>query len=108
LKDGIDFLFESVALDPVIIKLYFRFRGSATPVGSVIKKYEKQWLDGASKSLVDILGMPEEQSSLLAELVLTLRLGFAHRFATSAKPREARERAEKTFEYIHSLIAGMP
>lgn len=107
LQDAIQFLFETAAKDPVIIKLYFRFRGTGTPLGDIIKKYEKRWLDGAAKSAVEIFGIPKEQSVLLAELILTLRLGFAHRLVTSSKPDEARENADKIFEYIHGLVTGM-
>lgn len=106
LKEGIDFLFASVELSPVIIKLYFRFRGTANPLGHVIEKYERQWLDGASKTLVKVLDLPAEQAATLAELILTLRMGFAHRFATSAEPDEFRERAKQMFNFIHSLLAG--
>lgn len=106
LKDGMDFLFNSVELSPVIIKLYFRFRGTDNPIGQVIQKYEKQWLGSASKTLVQLLGMPQEQALMLVELMLTLRLGFAHRLATSSKPKESRERAQKIFSYIHSMLSG--
>jgi DNA-binding transcriptional regulator YbjK len=106
LKEGIDFLFASVELSPVLIKLYFRFRGMANPLGQVIEKYEKQWLDRASKTLVKVLDMPAEQAATLAELILTLRMGFAHRFATSSRPDESRERAKQIFTFIHSLLGA--
>lgn len=104
LKEGVNFLFDSVEISPVIIKLYFRFRGTANPLGHVIQKYEKHWLAGASKTATEILNLPPAQAVNLAELILTLRLGFAHRFATSAKPLEARERAKQIFDFIHSLV----
>ncbi len=107
LSEGLDFLFDSVMSDPVVIKLYFRFRGTANPIGKVIAKYEKQWLAGATKSSVKTLGLSSEQASLLAELALTLRLGFAHGLATSDAPGDARARAEKIFGYIHGMVAGV-
>jgi DNA-binding transcriptional regulator YbjK len=103
LKDGTDFLFTSVALSPVVIKIYFRFRGTDNRIGKVIQKYEKQWLGSASKTVVNIFQMSEEQATLLAELLLILRLGFAHRFATSLNSDESREHAKKIFSYIHSM-----
>ena len=106
LKEGIDFLFDSVELSPVIIKLYFRFRGTDNPIGQVIQKYESQWLKAASKTAINVLGMPAEHTDLLAELVLTLRLGFAHRFATSAQPEKTRARAKMTLDFIYSLLAN--
>lgn len=107
LQEGVDFLFNSVELNPVVIKLYFRFRGTQNPIGMVIQKYEKQWLAGAAKTAVDVLHLPAEQAAIIAELILTLRLGFAHRYATSASPIESREGARKTFEFIHSLLNGL-
>jgi hypothetical protein len=106
LKDGVEFLLENASSDPLIIKLYFRFRGSQNSIGNVIQKYEKQWLAGATKSAEGILGLSKEQATLLAEVVLTLRLGFAFRVATSTKPQDSRENAEKIFSYMHGLFSS--
>ncbi len=105
LNDAVNFVFDSVAKDPVLIKLYFRFRGAKNPLGQVIKKYEKKWLNNAIKSLIDILGLSVEQAALAAEFALTLRLGFAHRYATSENPQNSREQAEKIFEFVHGMMS---
>lgn len=102
--DGVHFLLDAAAQDPTVIKLYFRFRGTKTPVGDIIKKYEKIWLDGATKSAKEVFGFSAEQASLAAELMLTLRLGLGHRLATSSTPKETRARIEKIFSTIHQLI----
>jgi AcrR family transcriptional regulator len=107
LKDAVDFLFESTIENPVLIKIYFRFRGTDNPLGEIIKKYEKHWLDSATKSGVNIFELPQDQAQLLAEILLTLRLGFAHRVATSAKPSEARKKAEGVFNLLHSYIKNI-
>lgn len=101
-----NFLFETVEISPVVIKLYFRFRGTQNPIGEVINKYEKIWLNSASKTATLVLGLSDEQAGLVAELVLTLRLGYAHRVATSGKPKVSKERAIQSFSFIHSLISG--
>ncbi len=106
LQEGVQFLFNSVDENPVIIKLFFRFRGTSNAVGKVIQKYEKHWLDGATATLINVLGLSGEVASQLAELILTLRIGFTHRIATSAQPKIARERAEQIFNLIHTLGAG--
>ncbi len=107
LQDGVEFLFDSAAVSPVVVKLYFRYRGSENPIGNVIGKYEKKWLQTAQKTLVEVLHLPAGHAALLAELILTLRLAFAHRIATSGKSggTEARERARQIFHSIHSLLA---
>jgi AcrR family transcriptional regulator len=104
LVEGIDFLFDAAELNPTVTKIYFRFRGTDNPIGRMIQKYEKHWLNGAEKTLVDILGVSPDEATTLAELILILRLGFAHRLATTAKAKEARARAKKTFEFIHALL----
>ena len=103
MKEGVGFLFDSAEQNPLIIKLYFRFRGTANPVGKVIQKYEKQWLENATKTIVAILGLSIDQASLLAETMLTLRLGFAHRVATSSDVKKSRERAEAIFNLIQAM-----
>ncbi len=104
LKEGVSFVFDTISDIPVVIKIYFRFRGSETPMGEIIRKYEEHWLDSATRCAVEILGLPKENARLLSELLLTIRLGFGHRFATSVKPLEARARAEKIFDLIHAYV----
>jgi|GEM_PF-3687244 len=104
LEDGINFVFDSIELSPVIIKLYFRFRGSDNPIGQIIQKYENEWLNAASKKIRDTLETSKEKAEVLAELILTLRLGFAHRLATAAQPSLVRERAREIFAFIHRYL----
>ncbi|MBK7889616.1 MAG: hypothetical protein IPJ84_01830 [Bdellovibrionales bacterium] len=67
------------------------------------KKYEKQWLENATKTIAAILGLPTDRASLLAETMLTLRLGFAHRVATASDVKKSRERAEAVFNLIQVM-----
>lgn len=103
IKEGVRFLFDSVEQNPLIIKLFFRFRGTPNAVGKVIQKYEKQWLENATKTVTTILGLPFDQACLLAESMLVLRLGFAHRIVSSSNFRQSRERAETVFDMIQNL-----
>ena len=103
--EGVRFLFDSVEQSPLIIKLFFRFRGTANPVGKTIQKYEKRWLEDATKTIVEVLGLSAEYAAMLAESVLTLRLGFAHRISTSSNSRLTRERAESVFAVIQSIVS---
>lgn len=105
LQEGLDFLMKSVESTPVTIRLYFRFRGTSNPIGDVIQKHETQWLQKASKTLNSVLGLPKEQALLLAEFVLTVRMGFAHRLVTSKNKADAGARAKQTFNYIHALLS---
>lgn len=104
LREGLNFVFDTGATRPVVVQMYFRYRGSDNPIGVAIAKYERQWLRSAQKTLIDLLKLPKEQAELLAELMLTLRLGFTHRVITDPKPRLARDRAESIFAKIHELL----
>jgi hypothetical protein len=83
IDEGNEFVFQAVQATPVIIKLHYRFRGTDTPIGVVIAKYEKYWSDWVAKSLIDILKMDAAKASAMAEMIMTLRLGFAFRIVTS-------------------------
>lgn len=106
LKEATQFLFDETELNPIIVKLYFKFRGTSNEVGKVIQKYERDWLQGAVKTLTAVQCLPVDQATLLAELVLTLRLGFAHRIATSSSSKKARENAERTLDLIYMILQG--
>ncbi|MBN8541904.1 MAG: TetR family transcriptional regulator [Deltaproteobacteria bacterium] len=106
-EEGTDFLFTSVDLNPVIIQLYFRYRGTRNPIGEVILKHEKQWLSKSTKTLVDILGLTKEQAELLTEFILTMRMGYAHRVATSKNTDDVHVRAKQTFQFLFSLVSGL-
>lgn len=107
LKEGVDFLFEATHLNPTAIKLFYRYRGSSNPLGKIIEKYENKWLKGASKTVCEIFELEPEDALLVAEFILTVRLGFAHRLVTSLEPEESEGRAKKTFATIHSLLSGI-
>lgn len=104
LSEGVDFLFNSTMQNPVIVKLYFRYRGTSNPIGNVISKYEKKWLALALKSATKTLGLAQPEAELFVETALMIRLAFAHRVVTSNKPYEARQKAEQVFNYAHHLM----
>lgn len=104
LIEGTDFVFRAVVSHPVIIKLHFRFRGTSNPIGDVIQKYEKYWLKAMSQSLSKILGMSPVKAAALAEMIQTLRLGFAYRIVTSENFEKAISEAQIAFEFLHRKI----
>lgn len=104
LRDGIDFLLNSVALSPVVIQLYFRYRGTRNPIGRTIKKYEDLWLHSASKTLTDVLGFPPDQALKVADFVLSMRMGLAHHIMTSEYPDLAQGQAKDLLNQIHKML----
>lgn len=107
LSEGVDFLFEATNLNPTVIKLFYRYRGASNPLGKTIEKYEKQWIDSASKTVCEIFGLDSKQGILIVEFILTVRLGYAHRLVTSLDSKETEQRAKDTFETIHNLLIGV-
>jgi hypothetical protein len=104
LIEGTEFVFQAVQENPVIIKLHFRFRGSSTPIGEVIKKYEKYWSDSMTKNFVQILKISPTQASAFSEMILTLRLGSAYRIATSTPSAKVIEEARANFSFLYDAI----
>lgn len=104
LREGGQFLLETAASNPLIVKLYFKFRGSENSLGAVIQKYEKQWLKGAADALVKTLGVPSSEAEWMAESALTFRMAYAHRVATSKKSDKTRLNADTAFNWVHALM----
>jgi hypothetical protein len=104
LQDGQDITFKNVKEEPVIIKLYYRYRGTATPIGSVIKKYEKHWLDYMTSNFIRILSLDQKTAFTISATILTLRLGFSHRIATSTAPAKELQEAREALDLLHGQI----
>lgn len=104
LKDGQDLAFLKIKEEPVLIRLYFRFKGTPTPIGNSIKKYEKQWLDFMTAILMRVLKQDNEKASVIARVILTQRLGLYHRVATSQTPDKELALAQNELELIGQLI----
>ena len=104
LLDGQEIAFQNIKAEPVIIKLYYRFRGTTNPIGLVIKKYEKHWLDVMSENLMRILNFDDQKALNISRAILTLRLGFYHRVATSSEPDNEIALAKKALDLIHAQI----
>lgn len=104
LRDSQDEAFLKIMSTPVIIKLYFRFKGTPTPMGISIEKYEKSWLDNIADNLVQSLKYSQEKSLTSANTILTLRLGLYHRVVTSKEPSIELLEAKKILElFYHGL-----
>ncbi|MBS1971329.1 MAG: hypothetical protein JSU04_13560 [Bdellovibrionales bacterium] len=107
LRVGHEMTFAKMEAEPILIKLYFRFKGTKTPMGATIKKYEKHWLDYMSEIFMRVLKYDEAEASNICQIIQTLRLGFCHRIVTSAHPIKEKEEALKSLELIHQRITGL-
>lgn len=104
LKQGQDIAFQKAQSEPILLKLYFRFRGTATPIGSAIKKYEKHWIDFISKCLIRAESIEPKKALATTRAILVLRLGFLHRIATSSTPANEVLDANESMELIHKQL----
>lgn len=104
LRAGHEMTFQKLEAEPVLIKLYFRFKGTNTPMGTVIKKYEKHWLDYMTKIFMRVLNYNEAAALNICRIILTLRLGFCHRIVTSSNAAKEKKEAWESLEHIHQQI----
>jgi hypothetical protein len=104
LVEGLDVTFLNIKNEPVIIKLFYRFRGTETAIGDVIKKYEKHWLDFMSANFVKILKVDSNQALIISRAILTLRLGFSHQLATSSNKSKVIAEAKESLDLITSQL----
>lgn len=104
LKDGAEFIYQTVTSYPVIIKLYYNFRGTNTPIGVTISKYEKHWLEFIAKNLVKIYKMPSKRAATIAYILLTLRMGLAHKIVSSPAPAKVIEENREALELIYRQV----
>lgn len=104
LKEGSDFLIEAAFTHPTAIKLYYRYRGTSNSIGRIIQDYECKWIQLASKALTEVLDFSAENATLIVEMILTLRLGYAHRLVTSDKPLEIKTKANEAFKTLQFLL----
>lgn len=106
LENSQEIALQKIIDTPVIIKLYFRFRGTATPMGVAIKKYEKHWLDFMAANFIRIMGLDENKAVSVCRAILTLRLGYFHRVATSPNSAKETLEAKEGLNLLYSHVCG--
>ncbi len=93
--------FKKILDDSIIIRLYFRYRGTPTAIGTSIKKYESHWLDNMSANIMSCMNCDQKKAKTLALTLLTLRLGFYHRVATSENPAQEHALSKEALEMTY-------
>lgn len=104
LKVSQDVALEKNMSEPVIIKFYYRFRGTNTRIGSSIKKYEKNWLENMAGNIQLSLNIDSQEALLLARTLLMMRLGFYHRIATASSPAKEMAEAQVALETAYKQL----
>jgi AcrR family transcriptional regulator len=77
---------------PWIVPLYFRFKGTPTPVGRAIDKIEAQFLIKKVEQLKGALGTPAKNAELFAEWMLAFKWALAHRWSAGGLSKKYRRK----------------
>ena len=64
---------------PWIVPIYFRFKGSPTPIGKAIEKIESAYLVKKQKQLKKALNLTDKQARSWAEFTTSFKLSLTHR-----------------------------
>lgn len=101
LNDSQEQAFQKIINEPIIIRLYFRFKGTASPIGASIEKYEKYWLDSMTENFMLSLNLNQQKALAVSYTILVLRLGLYHRIATAYDPAAVLDEARDALELIY-------
>lgn len=63
---------------PMVVQLYFRFRGTPTLAGKRIAEVERLEGHREGQALGELFGIPKEKVELASELIGGMRMGLAH------------------------------
>lgn len=64
--------------EPLVLSVYFRFRGSENVLGKAIADFEKMHDQQQSEEISRLFAIPTPSASLMSELIGNLRWGLAH------------------------------
>jgi AcrR family transcriptional regulator len=71
-------LLERTRAHPLVLALYFRFRGSQTPIGKRIARVEAIQADREIAELRRLYGLSRADGARMAEIIGSIRMGLAH------------------------------
>jgi AcrR family transcriptional regulator len=87
---------------PWILALYFRYKGTPTPVGRAIDKVEVRFLEKKIQQLQSALGTSPQKAQLFAEWMLAFKWALAHRWQAGGLGKKYKKKDWD--EELHSLF----
>ncbi len=73
-------IIEKFSSYPDVTLLYFKHCGQNTVIGKLIEDYEAEFINQLSTTLVKLFNRGPKDSKLVAELIMSLRMGIVHRY----------------------------
>lgn len=74
-------IFEFAQKHPEVIQLYYRFMGSMNPIGEKISEFESEAMNRQATAIASGFGISKAEALLVAEMMITFRMGVCFRFA---------------------------
>lgn len=73
-------IIEAFSTYPDLTLLYFKHCGQKTVIGKMIAEYEAVFIDELKTALIKLFKRKPQDAQLLAELIMSLRMGIVHRY----------------------------
>lgn len=83
LKQGTWRMLSDAALEPALLLIYYRYAGTQNPIGEKVRELEDLYLRTVEARLRKFMGLSEREARAASETLQGLRMGLAHRSATT-------------------------
>ncbi len=70
------------AENPAMMALYYRYVGTANPIGRKIAELEELYMSSVRMRLEKFFDLPPKEAMVIAEVLHGLRMGLAHRYSS--------------------------
>ncbi|MGE0616121.1 MAG: TetR/AcrR family transcriptional regulator [Bacteriovoracia bacterium] len=81
-KQGLDRMLRDTARYPWLIPIYFRYKGTSSPMGRCIARLEKLYFEKHSRELMSVFKSDREKAYLLSQVLTSFRMGLAQAWQT--------------------------
>lgn len=103
--DGVRALLKHADEHPWVLPLYYQYQGSETALGEAIAEVERAYLETTLVEVRRALGLSASSARWVAEVLLTLRMAFAHRHQRTGLLRQEFDRFAAL---LRSLLRSLP
>src|SRR5690606_40355678 len=103
--DGVRALLKRADEHPWVLPLYYQYQGSESALGEAIAEVERAYLETTLVEVRRALGLSASSARWVAEVLLTLRMAFAHRHQRTGLLRQEFERFAAL---LRSLLRSLP
>lgn len=101
---GLRHLLQDSEKYPWILTLYFRYKGTKTRIGIRIQKVEKLYVKKSQNELEKVFGMNPTRAKLMAELLISMRMGLSHAWSTELKGKSSEDDVLEEMQSILNFL----